>query len=245
MAALERLLAATRTLFFPTSTNAARMTQVRGEGLVAVLCAPMPPTPNSCCFPPQWLSGIVSEFASRIARQSGVAQAAALLGDAAPHAATVPLATIPPALAARFVKATLPLLVLGLYYPGSAFNPSTTGRALQELARIAPGAVCGAVTSMAATAFDSATVNSSHLTPNAAAALSMLVRTLLWPVPHLAAQLPALLHALLPGIDANDLLKSTQTIAFLSSLLECVPLVDAEDLEVGGWTRGVPCSCVV
>jgi hypothetical protein len=37
--------------------------------------------------------------------------------------------------------------------------------------------------------------------------------------------------ALLPGVDPNDMLKSIQTIACFSSVLECVPLIDADDLE--------------
>jgi hypothetical protein len=228
IASLERLLAATRTLFFPTSSNAQRMTQVRGRRRrrrdPQAACsknAPSPPLP-----PAQWLAGLTDEFTHRIARQTAAAQAAALLG-AEGVAAAPAVAEIPPAVAARFVRAVLPLIVLGLYYPGRSFDCNQTGTALQvcswdgssnvlaaecrelchdlafrapyphvlsqELARIAPVAVCDAVASFAAMAFDPASVNSSHLTPNAAAALALLVRTLVWPVPYLAPHLPGLL----------------------------------------------------
>jgi hypothetical protein len=107
VASLERLLAATRTLFFPTSPNAQRMTR--------------------------WLSSLTTEFSNRIARQSAVTQAAALLGDAGAGGGGegVQVAVIPPEAAGRFVRAALPLLSLGLYYPGRAFDCNTTGVALQ------------------------------------------------------------------------------------------------------------------
>lgn len=59
----------------------------------------------------------------------------------------------------------------------------------------------------------------------------MLVRPLLWPRPLLAPYIAELLRNSLPGIDPNDIPKTSATLGFYSAFLGSVPLVDATSAD--------------
>ena len=204
MGSLERLLRGLGTYFYPTSRNAANF-------LFFLRC-------------------LCTRFAKRVGREAGCAQAAMVTrhtGLGLPGSCTPPLTSD---LLIRFVDATLPLAVLGLYAPPDQRGAvGDASRCIRALACVAPARAAKEIGAMAATALDPGTVNQVHQAPNAMTALALTLRTLLWPVPHLGAMLPTLAELALPGIDPNDVSKTHAALAFFSAMLSCVPLVDPAD----------------
>jgi len=217
----ERFFRVLRTHFYPTSSMAGYFASV--------------------------LRAVTTQFVRRLARDVGATQAAALLaamhvpappvlttcGGGAPAAAPRSLAgaPLPPDVVRRFVAATLPLGVLGLYLPRASSGTWAVevGRTLRNLAAVAPVRVCTELTGMATVALDPGSVNQIHTAPNALEVLCDTLPSLLYPVPHIMRHLPSLLHAALPGLDPNDDKKTLTAVRFMSSVLIHVPLVHADD----------------
>lgn len=60
--------------------------------------------------------------------------------------------------------------------------------------------------------------------PAAIRALTSIFRPLMYPRPYLAPYLPILLELTLPGLDANDVFKTTVTLRLYHLILSWVPI---------------------
>ena len=67
-------------------------------------------------------------------------------------------------------------------------------------------------------------MNQSHQAPAALAALSVIVKPLLFPCPVMLRHLPDLLRLALPGVDPNDATKTYSTLQMHSAFLAWLPL---------------------
>ena len=79
-----------------------------------------------------------------------------------------------------------------------------------------------------ATLSDTGTVywyaSGTNSAPAAIRALTCLFHSLMYPRPYLAPYLPALLELTLPGLDANDVTKTTATLLLYHTILCWVPV---------------------
>jgi hypothetical protein len=198
------------------------------------------------------------QVSARYGRESGERQALAFLrstlaggansanggtGDESPsdhvqltRAASVALSAQQPTLTgrdlARFVDATLPLAMMGLYASARSANQSCNRAVimLRQLFALAPAVVTREVLTFAGLALDPSTLNESHLTVNALTALGSLTPLFLYPIPRMARDLPLLLQAALPGLDPNDDAKTEETLMFFSAVTTHVFFVDDADV---------------
>ena len=185
------------------------------------------------------LRALSSRVARRLGRETGEAQAGVQPLPSGHVSPPLGRATV-----VRFVDAVLPLAVLGLYAGADGRSAvADAAYCLRVLAVVAPARVTRAIVGMASRALDAGTVNQTHQAPNALEALHVLVRPLLYPVPHIAPALPSLAMAALPGIDPNDASKTSSALRFYVAMLLSVPIVDPADADgegetpAGSWAR--------
>jgi hypothetical protein len=77
-------------------------------------------------------------------------------------------------------------------------------------------------------ALDPSAVNQPHQAPAAMHALNLCFKPLLYPSPVIIEYLPTLFRLSLPGIDPNDISKTTLTLRLYSSILSFIPIESTE-----------------
>eukprot|EP00752_Nemacystus_decipiens_P011025 g9797.t1 len=142
------------------------------------------------------------------------------------------------------VEALLPL-VLEMVYSKDPSVGSLSNMCLSALASLSPKSVAPAFAELVLRALDPvASINHTHQAPAAIRALTSVFRPLMHPRPFLAPFLPALLELTLPGLDSNDVFKTTVTLQLYHLILCWVPVqgspVSYSSQALDGWQPSPP-----
>jgi len=123
------------------------------------------------------------------------------------------------------VEAVLPLAHQCLYNKRpSVISAGET--VLKTLACLRPSLVAKFTLPLLSQALDPSSLTTTHQTPASLKALAVVAKPLLLtPRPVLLPFLPTLLNWSLPGLDSNDIHKTSATVAFYIALLDWLPLL--------------------
>lgn len=124
----------------------------------------------------------------------------------------------------RFLEILLPLMRQGLFSRSPMLRQGC-GAGIMRLAWIAPYTIVSDIIPTLADTLSPDAINQSHQAPTGLATLGCIMTPLLRGRPVLADQLVCLLEAALPGLDANDIIKSLSTLVFYLLAMTCVPPV--------------------
>ncbi|CAM9529085.1 unnamed protein product, partial [Hapterophycus canaliculatus] len=116
-------------------------------------------------------------------------------------------------------------LVLEMVYSKNSSVGSLSNMCLSTLASLSPARVAPAAAELVLRALDPvASINHTHQAPAAIRALTCMFRPLMHPRPYLAPYLPAILELTLPGLDSNDVFKTTVTLQLYHLILCWIPV---------------------
>lgn len=152
----------------------------------------------------------------------------------------------------KYVCGCLITLVFESLYGKNPFLLQMNAGCVKNLAALDPS-FCEVILPFLMSALDPAAVNQSHQAPAALYALSVSFRYFLYPRPVVLPYLADLLKLSLNGLDANDVKKTSSTLALYSAVFAWIPLGDGllsmtasdsssylERLESGALTSNAP-----